>query len=99
MLWSPDCLQNFCSVAEPDNRGKLNRLAEIGKIFVLLGAALVVVGLVLVALAKSHVPIGHLPGDISYRGKNVAFYFPLGTSLLISVILSLIFYFFTRLRR
>jgi hypothetical protein len=74
-------------------------VADIGKFVVLLGAVLLVVGLVLVALGRFNVPIGHLPGDISYRGKNFAFYFPLGTSILISVILSLIFYFFSRLRR
>jgi len=74
-------------------------VADIGKFVVLLGAVLLVVGLVLVALGRFNLPIGHLPGDISYRGKNFAFYFPLGTSILISVILSLIFYLFSRLRR
>lgn len=74
-------------------------MAEIGKIIVLLGAILVIVGLLLVALGRFNVPVGHLPGDISYRGKNFAFYFPLGTSILISIILSLVFYFFSRLRR
>ena len=73
-------------------------MTEIGKFVVLLGAALVVVGLLLVALGRWNIPVGHLPGDISYRGKNVAFYFPLGTSILISVILSLIFYFVGRFR-
>lgn len=73
-------------------------MADIGKFVVVLGAVLVVVGLALVALGRFNF-LGHLPGDISYRGKNFAFYFPLGTSILISVILSLIFYFFSRLRR
>jgi len=85
--------------AERNTEVNLSPLAELGKIIVLLGAVLIVVGLVLVALARLNVPVGHLPGDISYRGKNVAFYFPLGTSILISVILSLVFYFFSRLRR
>jgi hypothetical protein len=74
-------------------------VADIGKIFVLVGAGLIVVGLLLVVLGRFNIPVGHLPGDISYRGKSFRFYFPLGTSILISVILSLIFYFFSRMRR
>ena len=74
-------------------------MAEVGKFIVYLGAALIVVGLVVVLLGRWNVPLGHLPGDISYRGKNVAFYFPLGTSILISIILSLVFYIFSRVRR
>jgi hypothetical protein len=74
-------------------------MAEVGKFIIVLGAALILVGLIVVALGRWNIPIGHLPGDISYRGKNFAFYFPLGTSILISVILSLVFYFFSRLRR
>jgi DUF2905 family protein len=44
-------------------------------------------------------PLGRLPGDFSYKGKNVSFYFPLGTSILISVALSVILYFISRMRR
>ena len=74
-------------------------VADVGKFLVLFGGILVATGLVLVVLGRWNVPAGHLPGDISYRGKNFAFYFPLGTSILISVILSLVFYIFSRLRR
>ncbi len=42
---------------------------------------------------------GQLPGDISYRGRNLSVYFPLGTSILLSVVLSLIFYLLSRFRR
>ena len=44
-------------------------------------------------------PLGRLPGDISYKGKNVSFYFPLGTSILISVVLSALLYLLSRFRR
>ena len=64
-----------------------------------IGGVIVIVGLVLLALGRLNIPVGRLPGDIAYRGKNVSVYFPLGTSILISVILSLVFYFFSRLRR
>jgi hypothetical protein len=56
-------------------------------------------GAVLTILGRTHLPLGRLPGDIVYRGKNTAFYFPLATSLLLSVILSIVFYVIQRWRR
>ncbi|HEX3436319.1 MAG TPA: DUF2905 domain-containing protein [Pseudacidobacterium sp.] len=50
-------------------------------------------------LGKTGIPFGRLPGDISYRSKNVSFYFPLGSSILISIILSALFYLISRFRR
>jgi len=50
-------------------------------------------------LARTQLPIGRLPGDIVYRRRNFTFYFPLATSILLSIVLSLIFYFLSRLRR
>lgn len=50
-------------------------------------------------LGKSHLPLGRLPGDITYRGKNTVFYFPLGTSILLSVVFSLVLYAISRFRR
>ena len=49
--------------------------------------------------ARFGLPLGRLPGDFAYRGKNFSFYFPLGTSILISIVLSLLFYLFSHLRR
>jgi hypothetical protein len=49
-------------------------------------------------LGRTHVPIGRLPGDIVYRGKHTTFYFPLMTSILLSVVLSLLLYFVSRIR-
>jgi hypothetical protein len=64
-----------------------------------LGKALVVVGL-LIALAgvlvMSGVPLGRLPGDISYERGNTRIYLPLTTSILASVVLSLLFGFLRR---
>ncbi len=48
---------------------------------------------------KVNLPIGRLPGDIVYRGKNTTFYFPLMTSILLSVILSLVLYVVNRMHR
>jgi len=60
---------------------------------------LVVAGIVLVLLGRTHVPLGRLPGDIFYRGKNTTVYFPLATSLLLSAVLSLVLYLISRFRR
>ncbi len=67
-------------------------LVGIGLLFLLLG------GLVLI-LGKTGIPLGRLPGDFAYRGKNASFYFPLASSILISILLSLVFYLFSRFRR
>jgi hypothetical protein len=64
----------------------------------LFGAVLVAIGLVLVLLGRTSLPIGRLPGDIVYRGKHTTFYFPLATSILLSIVLSVILYFVGRIR-
>jgi hypothetical protein len=74
-------------------------MAEFGKSLVLLGIVLLVTGLGLILLGRSHLPIGRLPGDIFYRGKNTTVYFPLATSLLLSVALSIVLYLINRFRR
>lgn len=71
-------------------------MAELGKLLLILGGIIVVVGLVLIFAARFNLPIGRLPGDFVYRGKNTTFYFPLATSILLSIILSLIFWLFSR---
>ena len=63
------------------------------------GAVLVGVGLLLFFLGKTSLPIGRLPGDILYRGKNTTVYFPLATSILVSVLLSVLLYVIARFRR
>jgi Protein of unknown function (DUF2905) len=64
-----------------------------------LGLVLLVAGGLLLLLGRSGIPLGRLPGDISYRGKNLSVYFPLGTSVLVSILLSLVFYLLSRFRR
>jgi len=63
------------------------------------GVVLVAVGLVLILVGRTNLPIGRLPGDILYRGKHTTFYFPLATSILLSVVLSVVFYLIARIRR
>ena len=74
-------------------------MAELGKSVLGLGILLVIVGAALMLAGRFGVPLGRMPGDISYRGKNVSVFFPLGTSILLSVVLSLIFYLISRFRR
>ena len=70
-------------------------MGDIGKTFITLGGLLIVVGLVLMLVGK--IPAaGRLPGDILIKKENFTFYFPLATSLLLSIILSLIMCFLNR---
>jgi hypothetical protein len=55
---------------------------------ILLGAILIVVGLLFTLGERLPIKLGRLPGDIVIRGKNSVFYFPLVTSILISVVLT-----------
>lgn len=66
---------------------------------VLLGALLIAAGVGVLLIGKVRFPFGRLPGDIAYRGKNFSFYFPLATSILLSILLSLIFLLISRFRR
>ena len=64
-----------------------------------MGRLLIVLGLVIVALGllvSAGFPIGRLPGDFSVRRGSFSFYFPLATSVLASIILTLIMMFFGR---
>jgi hypothetical protein len=70
----------------------------IGKPLVIAGLVLVAVGLLAMLAGRAGLPLGRLPGDIVYRGKNTVVYFPLATSILVSVILSIIFWLIARHR-
>jgi Protein of unknown function (DUF2905) len=74
-------------------------VTDLGKLLVLLGGTIVIVGLALILLGRANVPIGRLPGDIVYRGKNTTFYFPLATSIVLSVVLSVLMYVIGRMRK
>ena len=74
-------------------------MADLGKVLIVLGAVIVVVGVVVLAASRANLPIGRLPGDILYRGKNTTFYFPIVTCIVLSVVLSLIFWIVSRFQR
>lgn len=72
---------------------------DLGKILIVLGSVILGIGLILMLVGRTNLPLGRLPGDILYRGKNTTFYFPLATSILLSVVLSVVLYFIGRLKR
>ena len=70
-------------------------MSDLGRFLIIIGVILVIVGAGFLLAPK--IPwLGRLPGDISYKKGNFTFYFPLGTSILLSIILSLILYLFFR---
>jgi hypothetical protein len=71
-------------------------MTDLGKVLLVLGGAIFLIGAVLLVAGKFHVPLGRLPGDIVYRGKNTVFYFPIVTCILLSIILSLLLWVFRR---
>jgi hypothetical protein len=68
-----------------------------GRILIGAGLLLVACGALVVVLGKAGVPLGRLPGDFSWRGKHTTVYLPLGTSILLSVVLSLVFWLLSRI--
>lgn len=63
------------------------------------GGLLVAFGLLLMLGGRLHLPMGRLPGDLVYRGKNTTFYFPIVTSIVLSILLSVVFYVIGRIGR
>jgi hypothetical protein len=68
----------------------------IGRTLIILGLILVVLGVLVTVGDKLPIRIGRLPGDIVIRGKNSIFYFPLATSILLSIVLTLVMWLFNR---
>ena len=70
-------------------------MSEFGKTLILFGLVIVVVGVVL-SLAGKLPWLGNLPGDITIQRDRFSFYFPITTCIIVSVIISLVLYFFRR---
>lgn len=83
----------FCAAAH--NRP----MGTAGRVLITTGVVLLAFGVVLVIVGRLDLPLGRLPGDFSHKGKNFSFYFPLGSSLLLSILLTLILYLIGRFRR
>lgn len=72
---------------------------SLARLLIGLGLVLVAMGALVLLLARIGLPLGRLPGDFAWRGRNTSVYFPLATSILISILLSLILYLVNRFRR
>jgi uncharacterized membrane protein len=66
----------------------------MGKVLVIIGFVVVIIGLLLIF--KVPIPFGKLPGDIAIKGEHVQFYFPIVSCIILSIILSFLFYLFGR---
>jgi fumarate reductase subunit D len=70
-------------------------MGGLGRTLIIVGVVLLVAGL-LVTVVGRFTPLGRLPGDIVVRRSNFTFYFPIVTSIVLSVLLTLVMWFFQR---
>ena len=66
-------------------------MEQLGRLLIVTGVILAVVGVIFVLGPRLPFRLGRLPLDFHYQRDNFSFYFPLGTSILISVVLTLVF--------
>ena len=74
-------------------------MTSLARLLIQLGLILIVAGGVIFLLGRFGISLGSMPGDLTWRRKNVTVFFPLGTSILISLLLTLLFWLFSRFRR
>jgi len=72
---------------------------SLGKVLLGAGGLLILVGLIVVLAGRMNIPLGRLPGDISYRGKNTAFFFPITTCIILSIVLSFVMWLVNKFMR
>ena len=77
----------------------MNTFRELGRALLMLGGLLALVGAFFYFGGKLPFRLGRLPGDIVHEGEHTRFYFPITTSILLSLGLSLLFWFISRIRR
>ena len=72
---------------------------DMGRVLVGAGLLLVLVGLAVIGFTRLGLPLGRLPGDLAYRGRNFSVFAPIGTSILLSVLLTLVVWLISVFRR
>lgn len=70
---------------------------DLGRILIGIGLLLVVCGAAVLLVGKLGLPLGRLPGDFAWCGKHMTVYLPLGTSILLSVVLSVLYWVLSRI--
>jgi hypothetical protein len=71
-------------------------MEQMGRMLIVMGGVLALLGLLLMVGPRLPFRVGRLPLDFHYQRDNFSFYFPLGTSILLSVLLTLLFAVFNR---
>lgn len=74
-------------------------MTALARLLVKLGVVLIVAGGLVYLLGRLGISLGNMPGDLAWRRKNVTVFFPVGTSILLSILLTLLFWLFSRFRR
>jgi hypothetical protein len=74
-------------------------LRELGRTLLILGGVGVILGAFLYLGGRLPFRLGRLPGDIVHRGEHTTFYFPIVTCVVVSIVLSFLFWLFSNLRR
>ena len=77
----------------------MDSVRELGRTILVLGVLLVLVGALLYFGGRLPFRLGRLPGDIVHRGEHTTIYFPIVTCLVLSLVLSLLFWLFSHFRR
>jgi hypothetical protein len=72
---------------------------ELGRMMLMLAGMIAIVGALLYFGGRLPFRLGHLPGDFVHRGEHTTFYFPITTSILVSIALTLLFWLFNHFRR
>ena len=72
-------------------------MGELARVMIIIGVVLIVIGLVMLVLPRFPF-LGRLPGDILIKKEHLTFYFPLATSIVISIIISVILYLINKFR-
>jgi hypothetical protein len=73
-------------------------MPDLGRTLIFLGLLLVFLGALIVGFDRLHLPLGRLPGDLNWRGRGWSISFPLVTSILVSVVLSVLLWVIGRIR-
>jgi hypothetical protein len=74
----------------------MNPLQSVGKLILIFGALLVLLGSLVILAGKMGLPLGRLPGDFTFRGKHVIFFAPLGTMIIVSLVMTILINLFLR---
>jgi len=77
----------------------MDPLRELGRALLIFGGVIAIIGALLYFGTRLPFRLGRLPGDVIHRGEHTTFYFPIVTCLVVSVILSILFWIFSNLRR